>query len=99
MNTQFRTLQIPPTPPLTWTSLYYMLHAMPRRQALLVATAWKAAADSRNAGLLSNLLCNTLHPTGVLQVLDYSGIELPKPFYSQYNLEQPIPPEAGEVQS
>ena len=63
-----------------WTSLYYKLQAMPQRQALLVATAWMAAVDSGNIALLSNLLCNTLHPTGVLQVLDYSGVELPHDF-------------------
>jgi hypothetical protein len=96
MNTQFPALQIPS---LTWTSFYYILQATPQRQALLVANAWMAAVDSGNAGLLSNLLCNTLHPPGVLQMLDDSGIELPKPFYSQRNLEQPILPEAVEVQS
>lgn len=79
MKIQFRTLQMPPTPALTWTSLYYMLQAMPQRQALLVAAAWKAAVDSGNAALLSNLLCNTLHPTGVTNMLDYSGVELPRP--------------------
>jgi hypothetical protein len=60
-----------------WSSLYYRLQAMPQRQALLIATAWMAAADSGNTALLSNLLCNTLHPTGVLQTLDCSGVELP----------------------
>ncbi len=79
MKIQFRTLQVPPTPALTWTSLYYMLQAMPQRQALLVAAAWKAAVDSGNAALLSNLLCNTLHPTVVTNMLDYSGVELPRP--------------------
>ena len=64
-----------------WTSLYYRLQAMPQRQALLVATAWMAAVDSGNTALLSNLLCNTLHPTGVLQVLDCSGVELPPSFH------------------
>jgi hypothetical protein len=60
-----------------WTSLYYKLQAMPQRQALLIATAWMAAVDSGSTALLSNLLCNTLHPTGVLRTLDCSGVELP----------------------
>ena len=63
---------------ITWSSLYYSLGGAPQRQALLVATAWMAAANSQSAALLSNLLCNTLHPTGVFQVLDYSGVPLPE---------------------
>jgi hypothetical protein len=60
-----------------WSDVYPLLQGMPERQALFVALAWMAAVDSKQPALLSNLLCNTLHPTGVLNSLDWAGLELP----------------------
>ncbi len=61
----------------TWSAAFSAMLGDPPSQAALIAQAWAAAAQSGNAGLLSTLLCNTSHPTGICQALDFAGIPAP----------------------
>ena len=62
---------------MNWSNAYYTLLGQPKMQAALIGLAWLTGHDSGNAALLSNLLCNMLHPTGVCQTMDAAGIPLP----------------------
>ena len=62
---------------MNWINAYCTLLGQPKMQAGLIGRAWMTAHDSGNAALLSNLLCNMLHPTGVCQTMDAAGIPLP----------------------
>lgn len=65
---------------MRWSDAFLALQGEPAAQAALISLAWNCAAQSRSSALLSNLLCNMLHPTGVCRMLDYAG--------------EPIPPDA-----
>ena len=62
---------------MSWSEVFYMMAGQPQLQAALIGLAWMTAHDSGNAALLSNLLCNMLHPTGVCQTMDAAGIPVP----------------------
>ncbi len=62
---------------MNWSNAYNLLTGEPAAQAALISLAWNCAALGGNTALLSNLLCNMLHPTGVFQMLDAAGEPVP----------------------
>jgi hypothetical protein len=62
---------------MTWTDAYLSISTDWHAVAELIAMAWTSAADSHNAALLSNLICNQLTPVGVCSALDASSIPFP----------------------
>lgn len=62
---------------MKWSDVFYSLQGDPLAQCLLISLAWRCAAQSGRPDLMSNLLCNMLHTTGVCQVLDYAGEPMP----------------------
>lgn len=63
---------------MNWTSVYKQIGVNPSAQAELISIAWQSASVSGNQALLSNLLFNMNHPTGILQTMDYSGVPVPE---------------------
>ena len=73
------TLTVPPSQPDgSWAHKYHKLLGQPRRQALLVSAAWRAAVNSGTFALLQNLLWNTWPPVGICNSLDACGVPLPR---------------------
>jgi hypothetical protein len=62
---------------MKWSDVFHMMAGQPQLQAALIGLAWIKADESGDMALLSNLLCNTLHPTGVCQTLDAAGVPVP----------------------
>jgi hypothetical protein len=62
---------------MSWSNLFYMMSWHPQLQAALIGPAWIKAQESGDMALISNLLCNTLHPTGLCQALDFAGVPVP----------------------
>ena len=59
---------------MSWSNLFYMMSGRPQLQAALIGLAWITAKESGDIALVSNLLCNMMHPTGVCQALDLAGV-------------------------
>lgn len=62
---------------MSWSNLFYMMSGRPQLQAALIGLAWITAKESGDIALVSNLLCNMMHPTGVCQALDFAGVPVP----------------------
>lgn len=62
---------------MKWVDVYYAMSGREQMQAALIGLAWITAGESGNAALLSSLLCNMMHPTGVCQTMDAAGVPVP----------------------
>lgn len=62
---------------MKWSDVFYMMSGRPQLQAALIGLAWIKANESGDLALVSNMLCNTMHPTGVCQALDFAGVPVP----------------------
>ena len=74
---------------MNWTNAYYAISVDWRKVSLLMAKAWGAAYLHADDATISNLVNNTLHPSGVMNFLDSAGVQAPQNLMQL--LQEPTP--------